>query len=129
MIDRYYLKSEVSEAQLREALAAIGSTPWMLEEQPDKWHIVLDGMDDIFDKALVDIQSYPDPRLAYEVAYTTAPVPDVVGKQAGMINVTDGKTVRAAKVSSGVDLTKLKDGDLLTMLFEKGDRRRPVVIG
>jgi len=123
------LKSEVSEAQLREALAAIGSTPWMLEEQPDKWHIVLDGMDDIFDKALVDIQSYPDPRLAYEVAYTTAPVPDVVGKQAGMINVTDGKTVRAAKVSSGVDLTKLKDGDLLTMLFEKGDRRRPVVIG
>ena len=101
----------------------------MLEEQPDKWHIVLDGMDDIFDKALVDIQSYPDPRLAYEVAYTTAPVPDVVGKQAGMINVTDGKTVRAAKVSSGVDLTKLKDGDLLTMLFEKGDRRRPVVIG
>jgi hypothetical protein len=129
MIDRYYLKSEVSETQLREALATIGSTPWMLEEQPDKWHLVLDGRDDIFDKALADIQSYPDPRVAYEVAYTTAPVPDVVGKQAGMINVTDGKTVRAVKVSSGVDLTKLKDGDLLTMLFEKGDRRRPVVIG
>jgi len=128
MIERYYEKSNVSEAQLQEALAALGSTTWMLEDQVSRWKVVMDGSEWLFDAALQDILAYPDSAMAYEVSYLPT-IAGMIGKQSGTVIVTNGKIQKTAKVTNGVDLAKLKEGDLLTLIFERGDRNRPVVIG
>lgn len=131
MIERYFDKTEDSkrqERQLKEALSALGSIPWMLEEQPTRWKVAVDGGEEIFDTALIDILAYPDPRMPYEVQYAASTAKLKRG-QTGTINVTKGKNVKAARVAGGIDVTKLKDGDSLVLVFVCGDRNKPVVIG
>jgi len=129
MVERTYLKSEVSEAQIREALQRWNpEAPWMLEDCGDTWKVILmEKTPDDVDAIFTGIQSYPDLTITYwatvtELRQAVKPICVTRGKYVFWCYVTP---TMADRFKAGTS----KIGDKVLVVFADGDRDLPVVIG
>ena len=126
MVERTYPKSEVSEAQIREALHTWNpKASWMFEDQGDRWRLLIQELETGFDEALADVLVYPDPAVAVEVQV----VEMLKSTDATVLVSRNGQGLKRAALGRGVNLSNLRKGDSMLMAFKDGDRSKGVVIG
>lgn len=136
MEERIYVKSEVVEWQIKEAAQAwwgvVGVLPWALEDCNDKWRVVLDDRSvEVFDAALANILAFPNLMVPSSAEIVAVEPSKVGGDSVVYIGSKAAKSGarKAARVGAGVDVTKLKTGDKVTIVFEDADREKVVIVG